>query len=68
MIRVSVTAAPEDGKANAAVIALLAKTWRVPRRAITVIRGSAARHKTIRIEGDPAALEAIIHQAMDGKG
>ncbi len=67
-LRVPVTAAPEDGKANAAVIALLARTWRVPRRAITVIRGSAARRKTIRVEGDPAALEAVIHRTIDGKG
>jgi len=67
-IRVSVTAAPEDGKANAAVIALLAKAWRVPKRAITVIRGAAARRKTIRVEGDAAALEAVIGETLGGTG
>lgn len=67
-LRVSVTAAPEDGKATAAVIALLARTWRVPKRAITVIRGASSRHKTIRVEGDPASLEAVIQKTWDGKG
>ncbi len=67
-LRVSVTAAPEDGKANAAVIALLAKAWRVPRRAITVIRGTSSRQKTIRVEGDPAALKAVIQETLNGKG
>jgi len=68
MLRVSVTAPPEDGKANAAVIALLARAWRVPKRDITVVRGAGSRQKTVRVEGDPATLERVIRETSDGKG
>ena len=50
-IRVRVTAAPEDGKANDAVIALLADRLDVPRRAVRVAGGAASRAKWIEVEG-----------------
>ena len=50
-VRVSVTAAPESGKANDAVIALLAKTLGVGRRSITLVKGHTARDKVLHIEG-----------------
>jgi uncharacterized protein (TIGR00251 family) len=58
MIRVSVTAPPENGKANQAIIVLLAKTWRVPKQDITLISGETSRHKAFHIRGvaSPAAL------------
>jgi uncharacterized protein (TIGR00251 family) len=59
-LKVSVTAAPEGGKANAAVIGLLAKTWRLPKSAFTVTRGVGNRRKTVAIEGDGAALKERI--------
>jgi len=62
VLKVSVTAAPEDGKANAAVIALLAKEWRLPKSAFAVTRGAAARRKTLTIDGDAAALK----ERLDG--
>ena len=49
-ITVRVTAAPENGKANDAVVALLAKSLRVPKRGIRIVRGHKSRHKRIRIE------------------
>lgn len=55
-IRVGVTAAPEDGKANAAVLKLLAGAWKLPKSSLSVIRGATDRHKTILAAGDPAAL------------
>lgn len=57
-LRAQVTAAPEGGKANAALIALLAKTWRLPKGAFEVLSGRGERTKTLLIAGDPAALEA----------
>jgi uncharacterized protein (TIGR00251 family) len=48
-LRVWVTAPPDDGKANAAVIALLARTWRVPKSAITLVQGATSRQKLIHI-------------------
>ena len=55
-LKVAVTEAPEDGKANAAVIALLAKAWGHPKSALTVVAGAADRRKIIHLQGDPARL------------
>jgi uncharacterized protein YggU (UPF0235/DUF167 family) len=48
-VRAYVTAAPEDGKANAAAIALVAKALGVPKSAVTLLRGSSARDKLLAI-------------------
>ncbi len=55
-LKAQVTAPPEDGRANAAVIALLAEQWRLPKSSFDVIKGQAARAKTVRISGEPAAI------------
>lgn len=47
--RVYVTVVPEDGKANKAVIELLAKTLRVPKSALTITHGLTSRDKLIQI-------------------
>jgi hypothetical protein len=47
----SVRAVPEKGKANAALIALLAKTLDVPCRAISLDAGDTSRLKRVRIAG-----------------
>jgi len=59
-LSVSVTAAPEDGKANAAVIALLAAALGVAKSTISVTQGAAARRKTIHVAGDGPALAATL--------
>jgi uncharacterized protein (TIGR00251 family) len=48
---VKVTAAPEGGKANAAVIKLLSKAWRLPASAFAVTSGATARDKILTIQG-----------------
>lgn len=50
-LRVSVTAAPEKGKANAALVKLLAKHWGIPKSAITLVRGETSRVKVIEVQG-----------------
>ena len=55
-LAVRVTAAAEGGRANAAVIGLLAKRWRVPAGAIRVVGGATARRKVLHVAGPPAAL------------
>lgn len=57
-LRLSVTAAPEDGRANRAVCALLAEALGVAASAVSVAQGASAREKTIAVAGDPAALGA----------
>lgn len=50
VIHVSVTALPEDGKANAAVQAVLAKALGVAKTRLTLIRGTKSRDKVFRLE------------------
>ena len=45
------SAPPEDGRANAAVVELLAKTLGVPARTISVVSGHGARDKLVELAG-----------------
>ncbi len=47
--RALVSAPAQDGKANLALIELLAKYFEVPKTMIKILRGHAARHKLIEI-------------------
>lgn len=49
LYKIYVTAAPEDGKANEAVIKLLAKALGVAKSNLTIIHGHTSREKTIKI-------------------
>ena len=51
-LAVRVRAVPEKGKANSAVEKLLAKTLRVPKSSVSVVRGDTHRLKTVRISAD----------------
>lgn len=50
VLQVRVTVPPEDGKANAAVVELLAKALGIRRTALTIARGQTGRHKVIKID------------------
>lgn len=50
-LKVSVTTAPEKGKANQAVIGLLADALRLPKSALRVVRGETSTQKLIEISG-----------------
>lgn len=64
VLRIRVKAVPDKGKANTAVIALLAKALSLPKSSLSVTSGDTARLKTIAIMGDGAELaqriEALI--------
>lgn len=50
-LKVSVTAVPEKGKANEALINLLSKEWKLPKKALSLLQGETDRLKQIRIDG-----------------
>ncbi len=56
VVKASVTAPAQDGRANEALLGLLANAWRVPRRDLAIVAGAASRHKTVRVAGDPQLL------------
>jgi uncharacterized protein (TIGR00251 family) len=60
LLAIAVNAPPEDGKANAAVIALLAKALGLPKSAITLAQGGKSRQKTLHISGPADALAAAL--------
>jgi uncharacterized protein YggU (UPF0235/DUF167 family) len=55
-----VTAVPENGKANDALLRLLSKSLKLPVSAFTLVAGATDRHKQILISGDPAAIETAL--------
>jgi len=55
-LKVTVTAVPENGKANEAVVKLLAKAWKLPKTSLTVVAGATDRNKIVHVAGDPAEL------------
>jgi uncharacterized protein len=57
--KVRVSEAPEDGKANDAVVRLLADVLQLPERRIEIVSGRASRDKVVLLIGideDRAAL------------
>ncbi|MEX0922332.1 MAG: DUF167 family protein [Rhodovibrionaceae bacterium] len=63
VVKVKVTAPPEDGKANAAAIALLAKAWELPKSRLAIVAGRTARLKTLEIAEADAALRRRLEAA-----
>ena len=49
ILRVKVTAIPESGKANEALMKLLSEFFKVPKSKITLIRGTRSRVKHLEI-------------------
>jgi len=49
--KVRVAAAPEGGKANEAVLDLLADRLALPRRSLSIVSGHTAREKVVLMEG-----------------
>ena len=57
-LRIGVTETAEDGRANRAACATLARLLHVPASAIAIAAGATSRDKTFRVSGDPARLVA----------
>ena len=55
-LKATVTAVPEKGKANTALIKLLAKKLGLPKTRISLIAGDQSRYKTVHFEGPPEDL------------
>jgi uncharacterized protein YggU (UPF0235/DUF167 family) len=58
VLKARVRAAPTEGEANAALIALIAKQIGLPRSQLAIAGGATARLKTVAVQGDAAALAA----------
>jgi uncharacterized protein (TIGR00251 family) len=58
VLKIRVTAPPQDGRANAAVEALLARALDVRKSAVRIVSGHASAHKRVAVDGlDRAEVE-----------
>ncbi len=63
-LKVALRAPPVDGEANAALVAFFAKTFRVPKRTISLVQGESSRRKTVLVAGDAEELEAMLSAVL----
>ena len=64
--KIRVSAPAESGRANDAVLDLLARALRVPRRDVRVTRGVASRDKVVLLEGlTGEAVDARLTEAVE---
>ena len=59
-LAVKVSAPPDKGKANAAIVKLLAKVLGLPKSAFLIASGETSRLKTIDIKAEKKALVAAL--------
>jgi uncharacterized protein (TIGR00251 family) len=58
-LKIRLAAPPVDGKANAALLAFLAQTLKVPKSAVLLESGQSSRQKTVRITA-PCTADALL--------
>ena len=58
-LKVRVRAIPDKGDANAALVALMARHFAVPKSSVTLVSGATSRLKSVRIDASPDAAAAI---------
>jgi uncharacterized protein len=67
MLRVAVTAAPDKGKANKAIISLLSDALKLPKSSIELIAGETSPQKKFLIAGaDVEGLQQIVARWLAG--
>ena len=62
-LKARVAAPPEDGKANTALIGLLAKALEVRKSDVRIASGATSRLKLIEVDGDEALLQTRLEHA-----
>jgi uncharacterized protein (TIGR00251 family) len=60
-LKLAITAPPVEGKANAQVTTFIAKLFKIPKSAVTLLSGHQGRHKRVAVTGiNPAEIRGII--------
>jgi uncharacterized protein (TIGR00251 family) len=60
-LRVRIAAPPVEGAANQELIKLLAKTFKLPQKAVEIVSGAASKNKIVRIQGaDATRLRQVV--------
>ena len=56
LLKATVTEPAEAGRANEALLQLLAHAWHLPSRDLSIVAGSTRGNKIVRVAGDPQHL------------
>ena len=67
VFKARVRAVPEDGKANDALIALVAKSLKTPSSRVRITSGATSRHKILALEGNGAELSAKLEALAEAQ-
>ena len=68
-LRVAVTAAPEKGKANQAIVALLSKTLGIAKSSIELVAGETSPQKRVLLRGvEVQQVQTVLEQLLRGGG
>jgi uncharacterized protein (TIGR00251 family) len=62
VLKARVRAAPHEGAANEALVALLAKSLGIPPRSIEIVGGATSRIKRVHVVGEAGALVATLEK------
>ena len=65
-LKIQVTAVPEDGKANKALIKLLSKALKCPKTSLSIVSGATDLTKVIALSGERARLEDSLSAVIEG--
>lgn len=63
-LKVRVRAVPEDGKANAALVEIVARWLQVPKSSVELVAGGKSRIKSLAVSGRPAELEQRLGERL----
>lgn len=55
-LKIYTTSAPQNGKANVAILKLLSSAWNLSNKQIAIIHGLRQRDKILFLKGDPSTL------------
>ena len=67
-LKLRVSEPPEDGRANEAVLRLLAETLDVPRASVALVSGHASRDKIVSLDGLEQAQTELLLASAEKKG
>jgi uncharacterized protein (TIGR00251 family) len=66
-LKISLTAPPVDGKANAALLSFLARSLGLKKGAVSLVAGASSRRKVAKIDGlRPEELHERLRALMEG--
>lgn len=65
-LKARVTAIPEAGKANKALLLLVSAKLKLPKSSVSILAGETARKKILRINGDPEDIIRKLELALEG--